>query len=138
MDGETKTDTCKTCGDPIEEVEYTQFNGIMSEVLDRFWAHSLPKQYTHSASPKEPEQDVETHTCTYSWGDGWSGDHRCMKPQHDIEDDPFHRCACDATKMERKPFVDHAFQPGKFSPNKCQVQLSRYPCPYPREDHKEN
>lgn len=84
------------------------------------------------------DETIETttlHTCSYAWGDGWSGDHRCMKPQHD---DPFHTCKCDATKMERKPFVDHPFQPGKFDPNRCQVQLSRYPCPYPREDHKES
>lgn len=33
-----------------------------------------------------------------------------------------------------KPFLGHAFDPGRFS-GKCQVQLSRYPCPYPSEAH---
>lgn len=32
--------------------------------------------------------------------------------------------------------VPHAFQPGRFDPSRCQVQLSRYPCPYTREQHQ--
>lgn len=29
----------------------------------------------------------------------------------------------------------HGFTPGRFSPDHCQVQLARYPCPYTREEH---
>lgn len=31
--------------------------------------------------------------------------------------------------------VDHGFTPGKFTPDACQVQLARYPCPYRRDEH---
>lgn len=29
----------------------------------------------------------------------------------------------------------HQFKPGKFQPDQCQVQLLRYQCPYPADEH---
>lgn len=43
--------------------------------------------------------DIQQEHCTFTWGDGWSGDHQCMKLKHD---DPFHTCKCDATKFHRE------------------------------------
>ena len=33
--------------------------------------------------------------------------------------------------------LEHGFTPGRFNPDACRVQLARYPCPWPREDHDE-
>lgn len=38
--------------------------------------------------------------------------------------------------MGRDPMIrDHAFKPGHFQPDRCQVMLARYRCPYTREEH---
>lgn len=29
----------------------------------------------------------------------------------------------------------HPFTPGRFNPDRCQVMLARYRCPYPKENH---
>ena len=37
--------------------------------------------------------------------------------------------------MMLTPLITHGFTPGRFDPDRCQVQLTRYPCPWPREAH---
>lgn len=32
--------------------------------------------------------------------------------------------------------VRHQFTLGRFTPDRCQVRLSRYPCPYPEDEHE--
>lgn len=50
------------------------------------------------------------------------------------EDDWWLEVQKSSTPEQPAAFLDHKFQPGKFSET-CQVMLARYRCPYPPEAH---
>lgn len=55
----------------------------------------------------------------------------------DTEEDSMteHRDGWEGQGVDAEHMVAHGFTPGKFSPEVCQVQLARYPCPYSRVQH---